>query len=79
MKRILHTVTGLLALGVLGGATNEAYASYGVMKTMSCGTYNWCAPSEGLDANCSSCCAGPNGGFCYDYREQDNFQGCLCL
>jgi len=72
----VFATTIVLATVAFGG--KEALAGQAALSTSSsCGSYNWCAPSQGSDVNCNTCC--PRfGGLCYDYREEDNFIGCLC-
>jgi hypothetical protein len=71
----------VVASSIAFGAT-EAWASQSALHTKTCGTWNWCAPSQGGPHNCSRCCdqqsGGTAGGLCYDDSEFDNFQGCLC-
>lgn len=79
MKRVVYMLSGLVAVATVSAATNAVYAERAMVKSVGdCGSYNACAPSQGGQVNCDNCC-GPNGGFCYDFREADNFQGCLCL
>jgi hypothetical protein len=76
----------LAAVAVLSIATigvREAAAAQRFAQVQSCGSYNWCAPSEGGPSNCTTCCqlSAPqyDGGICYDEREENGFQGCLCF
>lgn len=83
MKRNVFNVM-LAAIAVLSIATigvREAAAAQRFAQVQACGSYNWCAPSQGLD-NCNTCCRASapqyDGGICYDDREENGFQGCLC-
>ncbi|MEP6780180.1 MAG: hypothetical protein ABJC26_09845 [Gemmatimonadaceae bacterium] len=80
MKRIIYMLSGLFAVAAVSAASNEVYAERTMAKSASsCGSYNWCAAGPGQgDIDCDACCGG-SGGFCYDYRDIENFQGCLCL
>jgi hypothetical protein len=78
MKKTLILLSGLVTMSLAATATSEALAVRGAVRAASCGSYNWCAPSQGGQTRCDECCGG-EGGFCYDAREDDNFQGCLCL
>jgi hypothetical protein len=77
MKRLSAIAFGLTIIGALGFGATEAYAARSVLLGSGCGDWNWCAPSEGGDENCNTCC-GPSGGFCTDYREAPE-QYCLCF
>jgi hypothetical protein len=84
MLKRLPILTGIGAvLAVMTIGVREAAAAHTFARIQSCGSYNWCAPSQGGDMNCSACCRASSSeyvdGFCYDYREEDNFQGCLCF
>lgn len=85
MKRNVFSLM-LAAVAVLSIATigvREAAAAQRFATVQSCGSYNWCAPSQGGPDNCTTCCQalGPqyDGGICYDPREENGFQGCLCF
>jgi hypothetical protein len=78
MRKTLLVLGGLVTMLLTAAATSEALAVRGAVRKADCGTYNWCAPSQGGQENCTECCGGQRG-FCYDEREEDNFQGCLCL
>jgi hypothetical protein len=81
--RFLARVVAIAAIASsYGFGAREAWGAHQVNGTSSCGTWNWCAPSQGGAANCDDCCnqqsGGDDGGLCYDDRELDNFVGCLC-
>jgi hypothetical protein len=68
-------------VGVWAFSASEAWAARSAVFTATCGTYNWCAPSQGGQANCDFCCQQGgvyDGGICFDDREQDDFMGCIC-
>lgn len=73
---VLAVAVSALTIGVREVAAAQRFA-----RVQSCGSYNWCAPSQGEDRNCTECCQALSftDGMCYDYREQDEFQGCLCF
>lgn len=51
-------------------------ASAAPTKIDGCEEWNWCAESQGGQANCDSCC-GIGGGFCQNDWETE-YQGCIC-
>jgi hypothetical protein len=79
---LLRAVALAVVTSATGFGVTEAWAGQSALRTKTCGTWNWCAPSQGGQSTCDACCnqisGGNAGGLCYDSSELDNFFGCLC-
>ena len=76
LMRVRDVVVVVLAVGVFAFGASEAYAARGELRARDCGDWNWCAPSQGGQANCQACC-GDLEGVCLTYDETP-YQGCIC-
>ena len=80
LKKLGGSVATLLAVGALLFGVNEAYAASNAITVANCpAQYNWCAASQGGQANCTNCCrlSDYENGFCFSAEETEN-QWCLC-
>ena len=74
----LLAVTAAAIVGLGGFSISEAWAARSAVFTADCGEYNWCRAGMGPgDDNCNECC-GPGGGFCFNYQDLPDLQGCIC-
>lgn len=81
LKKLGMTLVATFAVCALGFGVNEAFAASNVVIFSGCPidpVYNWCAPSEGGQSNCTACCIQYHydGGICL-IEDEGGIQGCL--